>query len=530
MDVARPRLVEIGLFLVVVAVPVAVFPLAVQPFSDLKLPLLLLGIALLWGSGLPISRRLRWPVAAWIGFAVLATIFGTDPTGAILGTWENTGLLLLVASGAIALVAPSLRDADVERLQVLHLGVAAGVAVLPLLWGAARSAFEAARIEVTFNGSTIGNPVLLAIFLAAAIPAIVVARSTRVALAVAAVVGAALAVNGERSALLMPVVALLLCLWLLPSMRRRTLLVAVVVLAGGVLWTAVRPSASGIGATESQFTTVAGERQRVAAAAAHVRAFARRPILGWGPGLTWNGFVAAATAKEIAVATRGWNDAHDIVLQMFGSTGILGGGAFLWLGALLLVGLRRAPPSRRWVAIAALVLALGALYEPLTVSLTPLLFLFAAAAYPEPAGDVTPAVPRGLRGAAIAVLAAATVLGAVALTASALEQWGRTHFAEWSLRASLTLQPWRLSAQERLATELALDGRAGDEAAAAKARSTIAHAVDQHPWDPNVRLVASDVERLLKNPEASSAWLAEQHERFPNDDLSLRVETPVSRA
>jgi hypothetical protein len=34
--------------------------------------------------------------------------------------------------------------------------------------------------------------------------------------------------------------------------------------------------------------------------------------------------------------------------------------------------------------------------------------------------------------------------------------------AEWSLRTSLALQPWRLSASEKLATELALDGRAGD--------------------------------------------------------------------
>jgi hypothetical protein len=47
MDVARPRLDEMGLLLVVVAVPVAIFPQAVQPFSDLKLPVLLLGAALL---------------------------------------------------------------------------------------------------------------------------------------------------------------------------------------------------------------------------------------------------------------------------------------------------------------------------------------------------------------------------------------------------------------------------------------------------------------------------------------------------
>ncbi|MGH2528668.1 MAG: hypothetical protein ACRDH0_04910 [Actinomycetota bacterium] len=54
-----------------------------------------------------------------------------------------------------------------------------------------------------------------------------------------------------------------------------------------------------------------------------------------------------------------------------------------------------------------------------------------------------------------AALAAMLLVSCLALGASALEQWGRTHCGEWSLRASLRLQPWRLSATEFLSRNLA---------------------------------------------------------------------------
>jgi O-antigen ligase len=524
----RPHLVEAGLFLLIVAMPVALFPLAVQQFSDLKLILLLLGTTFLWASGAPVSPRLLWPATAWAAAACLATALGTDPLASILGPWEGTGLLLLLACGALVLVAPSLTDAQTDRARTLLVASAAVLAAIPLLWGTARSLFDLANLDTTFWGSTIGNPVLLAIFLAAAIPAVVAHASTRTAVAVAVVLGAAFAANGERSALILPVVAVYLSLWLMPSRRRRALVVVAVLLASGVAWTVLRPEASGLRATEAQFTTVAGERARVEALTANVRAFTHRPVLGWGPGLAWNGFVSSASGEELRIATRGWRDVHNLPLQMFVTTGVVGGVAFLFLAALLGIGVARAPLERRWLAASAIVLFLGSLYEPTCLSLTPLLFLFAAAAYPEPPAQ--PVARRWLRPAGTAILVTGTLVAAVALTASALEQWGRTHFAEWSIRAAVAIQPGRLSAQERLAIELALDGRAGDEAAAAEARSVIAHAVEQHPWDPNVRLVASDVERLLKDFDASEAWIVRHHEVFPNDDLSKSYddETPLS--
>jgi hypothetical protein len=420
------------------------------------------------------------------------------------------------------LVLPSLTNAHVDRARLLLVASAAVLAAVPLVWAITPSMLERMNLGVTLSASTIGNPVLLAIVLTAAIPAAVETRSRWWTIVLAVLLGAAFAADGERSALVLPLVATGLCLWLLPWSRRRTLVVAAVILAAGIGWALVEPGASGVRAAGAQFTTVAGEQQRVAELSANVRAVLRRPILGWGPGLAWNGFVSSATPEEMRTATRGWNDAHNLPLQMFETTGFLGGAAFLIVAALLVAGLARAPDERRWMAASAIVVGLGSLYEPLCLSVTPLFFLFAAASSPEPAPEraVERARPRGARVAVIAALGLGLAVATLALASSVLEQWGRTHYAEWSLRTSLALQPWRLSASEKLATELALDGRAGDRAAAADARSTIAAAVERHPWDPNVRLVASEVERLLRDFPAARAWLERQGDRFPSDDLS----------
>jgi O-antigen ligase len=520
----RPQLLEAGLFVVVVATPLAIFPMAFQPFSDLKLVLLLLGTTLLFASGTAISRRLLWPVVAWLGAIVLATVFGTDPLGSIVGTWEGTGALLLVACAGLALVGPSLGDRDADRLRSMLLGSAGVAAAIALVWLLAPSLFTSIGSHLDLSASTVGNPVLLAVFLAAAIPAAISTGSTRASLVAAVLLGAAFAANGQRSALLLPVVAIALSVWWLPDRRRRTALVAVVLLASAALWALAPPVDSLLRSTEAQFTTAAGERQRAAELEANARGFLRRPVLGWGPGLTWNAYVSTASASEIQVATRAWNDAHDLPLQMFVTTGVLGGSAFVLVAALLVIGATRAPARRRWLVVSAVVIGVGSLYEPLSLTLTPLLFFFAAASSPDPPRQ--PVDPRGMRPAAIAALCACTIVAGVALTAASFEEWGRTHFAEWSLRTAVAIQPGRLSAQEELAIQRAIDGRGGDARAAAEARSIIGQAVEQHPWDPNVRLIASDVERLLKDFPASDEWLRRQSVRFPNDDLALR--SPVS--
>jgi hypothetical protein len=122
--------------------------------------------------------------------------------------------------------------------------------------------------------------------------------------------------------------------------------------------------------------------------------------------------------------------------------------------------------------------------------------------------------PRALTGALLGVACVAAI---GMFVASALEQYGRSYGDPSAYRTALRIQPWRVSAQELLAVRLAVDGRSGDRAAADEARRTIAKAVQDHPWDPDVRLFAADVETLLQNPDGAAAWLAAHLRRFPGD-------------
>jgi hypothetical protein len=190
-------------------------------------------------------------------------------------------------------------------------------------------------------------------------------------------------------------------------------------------------------------------------------------------------------------------------------------------------------------------LGVYALYEPLDVTLTPLLFLFAGAAGGrEPPGRAASTNGHGrraegdaageregrkrtARGAVAVTLAAATLIAGVNLGASALEQWGRTHYgARWAVESAWAIAPWRLSAGEALALDLAIDGRAGDAAAAAEAREVVRRIVSAHPLNPGVRLLAADVELLLRNFPGTQAWIREQLEIFPNDDVRVPAEEP----
>ncbi len=149
----------------------------------------------------------------------------------------------------------------------------------------------------------------------------------------------------------------------------------------------------------------------------------------------------------------------------------------LGLAALLVLlgiaGLRalRCPPERAWTFAAAAVLGVFALFEPVGIVLTPLLFFMLGAAGGPPRDVVPAGAPaRVARVGAGLVLAAALAVSLLMLAGATLERWGRAYGEEWAYRAALRVQPWRVSATERLALRLAVDGRGGDAAAAAEAR------------------------------------------------------------
>src|SRR6185436_26921 len=327
-----------------------------------------------------------------------------------------------------------------------------------------------------------GNPVRVAALLAACIPAILADKRWRwTGVAALALIGLGLASAEERSAYLLPVVAVAASAWFLRPGWRRIAIATGVIASALVLW-ALAPAAAVSNAPTDRFTavgqfqTLEGERQRLAVYEVDVRAFADRPALGWGPANTWSGFVSSGTTGQIERAGRNWADAHNLVLELAVVTGAIGLAAFGWLVWRLAPRTLRPPPGRRWAAASAVALLAFALIEPLDVVLTPLLFLLAGAAAGRTAevGAEVTGEPRPDRaGIAVAgrvatatVLVAAALLAFVNLGASALEQWGHSHSeSNWALRAATGMAPWRLTAHEALALSLAVDGRAGDEAA-----------------------------------------------------------------
>jgi hypothetical protein len=320
----------------------------------------------------------------------------------------------------------------------------------------------------------------------------------------------------------LPVVAAGAALWRARLGARTTAVMALAVVVPLAAWqlldAAVFPDTTGRGEAVTGITAQETDVQRLTVWRVMSEAALDRPVLGWGPGSAQSGYLAAASSQDLRDAGRQWYDAHDLFIETAVTTGLLGLAALIALVTMLAVRAVRGSRDRAWAFGAAAGLAAYSLVEPIGLVLTPLLFLFAgvAAGSDERAADEAP-VRGPVAWGVTAVLVVATVVSVQMLASATFERWGRVYGEVWALDRSLAIQPWRLSAAERLAIRLAIDGRAGDAAAGARAREVISAAVDRHPWDGDVRFVAADVETLLRDEEAALAWIAEQLERFPGD-------------
>lgn len=541
MEAHRPRVLEAGLFLLVVALPLAFFPLSRGAFLDVKLLVLATGTLLLWLSGLPIDRKIAVPAFVWAGVVVVAALAGVDPVESLVGTVRGSGLLLLLCAAAIVAIAPSLPAPLLERARGWLVAAGIAIAVVAVTARVAPEILEPLARRVSFVGSTLGNPVRVTGFLAACIPAALAVRGRRAwrGVLLFAMLGAGLAAAEERSAYLLPVVALVASAWFLrPGWRRIALAASCIAVALG-LWAFAPRGIVSDGPTErytavGQFQTLTGERQRIALYGANARAVAERPILGWGPANAWSGYLSSGTASQIEQAGRNWADAHNLVLELAVVSGVVGLAAFGWLLVRLVPRAVRSSRSsssatRGWLLAGATTLAVYALVEPLDVILTPLLFLLAGAA----AGLATAATEAdGSRRSPTRIGVAVVVAGvcgvaAMNLGASSLEEWGHTHYgSDWALRAAADLAPWRLTASEVLATNLAVEGRAGDVVAEREARALVDRMVGHHPMNPGVRLLAADVELLLRNLPGTQEWIRRHLTVFPNDTVTVPTEEP----
>jgi len=286
VEARRPQALEAGLFLLVAALPLALFPLSAAAFVDVKLLVLALGTCLIWVSGLPVDRRLAPPAFALELVFVLGAILGVDRATSLVGEIRPTALVMLACAMTLVAVAPAIPDSLLGRARGWLVWSAVVASLVALTEHLAPTLLDVVAARESFIGGTLGNPVLLAGFLASAIAA-ALARpdepSWRTAVIFVAL-GSGFAVVGERSAFLLPPVALLATWWFVrPDRRRLVLAVGAmgrrhrVVDAGSERDRQPIRSRPGRGAVRD----LTAERKRFAMWQAQARAVIDRPILGW---------------------------------------------------------------------------------------------------------------------------------------------------------------------------------------------------------------------------------------------------------
>jgi O-antigen ligase len=527
VDVRRPRCLELGLFLVVVAVPLAFTPFSDSPFADPKILLLVLGTLLVWLGGAPVDRRLAMAAAAWVTVTAVASLVGVDPAAGLLAsTTGGGGGVVFTACCAVLLVCGAgLPPALTARARGWLVWTGLAISIVLLVYRLAPDVLERAVPGLSLIGSTMGNQLFAGALVAAAMAAAAAGEgSTPRRLALLVVMTAAVASIGERSSLVLPVVALVVTWRRAREPWRRAATTAVVVVATFALWQLAQPLLPGAPPPQStiqQLRSSATDTGRFTVWRVTARAWLDRPVLGWGPGTTLAAYLHTGTAAEVTSAARGWPDAHDLFLETGVTTGIAGVLALLALVGLAVVMALRSPPEVAWAMGVAATLAAYSLVEPLNLVLTPLLFLTTGIAAGAGQRAVTrrPADRSGRALAALvtALLGTGLVLAALAFAAATFEQQGTQYGDPEALRTALRLQPWRSTARQELAIQLAVAGRSGDAAAGREAKALMSEGIGDRPWDPDVRIAASRVDTLLNDPAGARAWLEQQLERFPGD-------------
>ena len=544
MQARHPQLADLGLFLLVVALPLVFTPFSVSPFGDPKLVVLAAGTLALWTSGFPIDRRLCWAAAAWIVATVVAAFAGVDLAVGLTARTEGQGggAIVIACAGLLAVLGGALPEDLRNRTRRWFVASSSVVAMLGLAIRVFPDLSSSLPSGMELIGATVGNQLFAAALMSAAIAAAIAgprgdgvedrpADVTAWTVALVAFLALGAATFGERSSIVLPIVAAAAALWRARFALRTTIVLASAVLVPLVAWQAldavVFPDTLGRGAAVTGIAAQTTDLHRVTVWRAMTRAAAERPLLGWGPGSSKSAYLAAARPSEVALAGRQWSDAHNLFLETAVSSGVLGLAALVWLATLLSIRAFQASRERAWAFGAAAGLAAYSIVEPIGLVLTPLLFLFAGMAggpgerSPDVDGDRAAWVPRSVSWGVALSLILATVVSLQMQAAASFERWGRTYGEPWALERALAIQPWRVSAAQRLALRRALDGRAGSASDAEAARDLIAAAVRRHPWDADVRFWAADVETLLRDETASRAWIEQQLRRFPGDAATV---------
>lgn len=534
MDLPRLTFAEAGLFLILVAAPLAITPFSAAPFEDAKLVLVVAGALLVWTARLHIDRRMLLVAGTWVVATTIAAALGVEPAiglTAAIGS-SGGGLIVTLATATFVVAGAGLPDHLAARGARFLLGAGLTVSAIGIVFRLFPDFPAPILAGQSANAATFGNTLFAVAFVAAAVAVVPgrLADPRREVVAVAIlVVGAAS--FGERSSYLLPSIAILVAARRGRVGPRRSAMLIGTTIVVLVAWAFVEPQLPrrpGSNRSVSQFVDRTVDSARFTVWNATYEGWTQRPILGWGPGATRTAYVRGATPAQLDDATRRWADAHDLGLEQLVSGGLVTAVPFVALVALLTARAWRGPRDRAWALGAAAALAAYAAFEPMHPLLTPMLGLVAgAAAAPSVFDEEAPARARPwIRRAGTIALAAGLAVSSLMLVASTLERWGTRYGEIWALRSARALQPWRQSADITLAFRLAFDGRGdgpGARAAAAEARSIMADTVAAHPWNVQVRLSAADLEIYLRDPTAGRAWIVEHVRRFPSDQAALEA-------
>ena len=315
------------------------------------------------------------PILAFLGSALVATIFSVNQNVAIFGTYiRYEGLLTLATYATLFwLAAQTAWRSDQARtvLRIMLTGAYLVAIIAVVQWViAAVTTVPSADTDFSYAGlprasATLSNPTMLGAFLAMLLPPAAAefleARSlTGRILAANAVfmMSVALALTFVRSAWLAAIVGLVIAVAAPQRTRLRVrlglaaagLAVVLAVVAGGATARGGLPLLPSLLQRVASINVNTGSTSaRLQVWAGTVRLVASRPITGYGPdtfGMVFPAFRGAAGPSFIV------DKAHSEVLQVAATQGLLGVAAYLWM--LTCVGVAFWRGRRSQGAVAAL--------------------------------------------------------------------------------------------------------------------------------------------------------------------------------
>ncbi|MEX0651233.1 MAG: O-antigen ligase family protein, partial [Actinomycetota bacterium] len=329
MQARRPQLAELGVFLLVVALPLVFTPFSASPFGDPKLVVLSAACLCLVASGLPADRRTTMAGAALVIVAALAAAFGVDPAEALTAQTnsDGSGLITVVCIAVVASIGGAL-PADL-RARALRwvVGAAVTVAGLGIAFRLVPGPLEDLFPGQGLAGSTMGNQVFAIALVAAALGVLLTSESlssSRMWWSQLVVLSVGIASFGERSSLAFVVVTGVVGLWRRTDRRRRIGKALVVVALLVLAWQVVAPQLPIPSTLGSQLTSLTSDRARFVSWRVGLESVADRPLLGWGPGSTKSAYLANASPTDIEITTRGVGDAHNLFVGTLVEMGVLG--------------------------------------------------------------------------------------------------------------------------------------------------------------------------------------------------------------